>query len=381
VKRLLCLLCPFLIGLAILPAQAQQQPPAPPGYSQQDLDQLLAPVALYPDPLLSQVLMAATYPLEVVEAARFVQQNPGLSGSALAQAVQDRSWDPSVKSLTQFPTVLSMMNDQLDWMQNLGDAFLAQQAAVMDTVQALRAKARAAGTLTSNQQQSVQIADGAIDIEPYTADTVYVPYYDPNVVYGSWWWPQSPPFVWVPPSYYGYVPAYGIGFSTGISIGFSNPLFVYSRPNWGAHNFVNYAGPPHINPAGQGSRAGWGWPSAGGTVWAHRPIQAQAGPVGNRGALRSVAPAAATQPASRLQSNYQAQPNYAPHEQQRPAYEAQPARAPMPAEEPRYMRQSTAPAEAVHPQAQPQPRAEPHAQPHEEQRHEGEYPDRNKDNH
>ena len=168
-------------------------------FGQPELDQLLAPIALYPDPLLGQILVAATYPLETVQAARFVRANPALTGDALAQAMQTQSWDPSVKALTQFPSVLLMMDDKLDWTQKLGDAFLAQQAAVMDTVQALRAKAQAAGTLKSTEQQNVVVQDGAIEIDPYAPNTVYVPYYNPTVVYGAWWWPGWEPFVWVPP--------------------------------------------------------------------------------------------------------------------------------------------------------------------------------------
>jgi len=112
-----------------------------PTFMQEELDQMLAPIALYPDELLVQVLMAATYPLEVVEAARWVQANPGLSGDQLAAALEQQDWDPSVKSLVSFPSVLQMLNDRLDWTQKLGDAFLAQQGQVMDTVQKLRQRA------------------------------------------------------------------------------------------------------------------------------------------------------------------------------------------------------------------------------------------------
>ncbi|HMA31446.1 MAG TPA: DUF3300 domain-containing protein, partial [Casimicrobiaceae bacterium] len=139
--------------LAVAPLEAQS--PGGQGYSQDELDQLLAPVALYPDQLLMQVLIAATYPLEVVEAARFVQQNPDLRGEALDQALAGKNWDPSVQSLAAFPQVLAMMNDEIEWMQRLGDAFLADQQRVMDTVQSLRQRAEAAGNLQSTSQQSV----------------------------------------------------------------------------------------------------------------------------------------------------------------------------------------------------------------------------------
>jgi hypothetical protein len=130
--------------------------PAAKTFSQQDLDRLLAPIALYPDPLLAQVLMASTYPLEVVEAARWVKANPKVSGKALEDAMAKQSWDPAVKSLTAVPQVLQQMNDNLDWMQKLGDAFLAQQQDVMDTVQGLRARADATGNLKTTEQQVVK---------------------------------------------------------------------------------------------------------------------------------------------------------------------------------------------------------------------------------
>jgi hypothetical protein len=160
-------------------------PPAAP-LPQDQVDALLAPIALYPDDLLTQVLMASTYPLEVVEAARFVQQNPGLKGPSLDDALRDKTWDPSVLSLTAFPQVLVMMNDKLDWTQQLGDAFLANQGQVMDTVQTLRAKAEAAGNLRSTPQQKVVVQQQTIIIQPAQPDYVYVPVYNPTIVSGPW---------------------------------------------------------------------------------------------------------------------------------------------------------------------------------------------------
>ena len=135
-----------------VPIQLAQQSNPAPTYAAPQLDQLLAPIALYPDPLLAQILMAATYPLEVVEAARWVQDpnNARLRGDQLDAALQPQDWDPSVKSLVPFPQILQMMNSKLDWTQALGNAFLAQQADVMDSVQRLRAQAQAAGTLQSS---------------------------------------------------------------------------------------------------------------------------------------------------------------------------------------------------------------------------------------
>src|SRR5512143_707201 len=188
---------PIAISFALSPlASAQNYPPPPAGmqaeaaFAQEDLDRMLAPIALYPDALLSQILMAATYPLEVVEAARWSYENPGLKGDAAVQAVADREWDPSVKSLVAFPQILQTMDQKLQWTRRLGDAFLAQQAQVMDTVQNLRRKAEDAGNLSSNAQIEVQQDGDAIEIEPANPEIVYVPYYNPAVVYGPWWWPD-----------------------------------------------------------------------------------------------------------------------------------------------------------------------------------------------
>jgi hypothetical protein len=128
---------------------------------QEELDQLVAPVALYPDSLVSQILMASTYPLEVVQADRWVRQNENLKGDALTAALEKEDWDPSVKSLVNFPQVLSMMSEKLDWTSKLGDAFLAQQKQVLDTVQKLRGKAKAEGNLESNEQQTVVVKEDA----------------------------------------------------------------------------------------------------------------------------------------------------------------------------------------------------------------------------
>ena len=191
-------------ALAQLPPPALPPPagaPAPPTFRQEELDQLLAPIALYPDALLAQILMASTYPLEVVQAARWVRAYPNVKGAQLEAAMQQQPWDPSVKSLTAFPQVLSMMDEHLGWTQKLGDAFLAQQQDVMATVQTLRAKAQAAGYLQSTSQQTVIVEPQVIRIEPATPQIVYVPIYNPILVYGPWWYPAYPPYYWYPPGY------------------------------------------------------------------------------------------------------------------------------------------------------------------------------------
>ena len=201
-----------------------------PTFSQQELDQMLAPIALYPDPLLSQILMAATYPLEVVEAARWSSANPNLKGDAAVQAVNNQTWDSSVKSLVAFPQVLQTMDQKIDWTERLGDAFLAQQSQVMDAVQKLRQKALEAGNLSSNSQIQVTQSEDNIEVAPANPEVVYVPYYDPSVVYGPWWWPDYPPVYWDPWAGYGW---YG-GFAWGIGIDIGVDFF-YGSWDWHDH--------------------------------------------------------------------------------------------------------------------------------------------------
>src|SRR5512135_1703401 len=169
-------------------------------FRQEELDQMLAPIALYPDELLVQVLMAATYPLEVVQAARWIEANPYLKGDQLAAALEQQDWDPSVKSLVNFPSVLQMMNARLDWMQMLGDAFLAQEEQVMDTVQQLRQRAQAQGSLRTTAEQTVVVDPQSQEInsEPAAPQVVYVPVYDPMFVYGQWWSAAYRPYYYHP---------------------------------------------------------------------------------------------------------------------------------------------------------------------------------------
>lgn len=236
-----------IAAATMVPPQASAADEAAPAsaeapISQEKLDSLLAPIALYPDQLLTQTLMASTYPLDVVEAARFVKDNKDLKGDALVKAVEQKSWDPSVQSLTGFPQVLEMMNDKLEWTQELGNAFLADEKRVLDTVQTLRQKAEAAGNLKSNDEQKVVKEQSVIIIEPAKPDVVYVPTYNPTVVYGAWWAPAYPPYYWPPPAYY-YPPgsmivAGAIGFGIGMAI---------SNNNWGWCNAGWHGGNVNIN--------------------------------------------------------------------------------------------------------------------------------------
>src|SRR6266516_4200757 len=187
-KQLLVLLVSASVAFAQTPP-AQRSAAA----AQPELDQMLAPIALYPDSLLSQIFMASTYPLEVVEAARWSRANPGLTGQQAVDAVGGKDWDASVKSLAAFPQVLAMMDQQIEWTARLGDVFIAQEPQVMETVQSLRQKAYEAGNLRSTEQAYVVQQGDAYAIEPASPEVVYVPYYDPRVAYGSWWWPAYPP--------------------------------------------------------------------------------------------------------------------------------------------------------------------------------------------
>ena len=180
------------------PAAGQQAAAQGPVFSQEELDQMLAPIALYPDQLLIQVLMGSTYPMEVVAADRWLNGNKNLSGDQLAAALEQQSWDPSVKSLVNFPSVLGMMDQKLEWTQKVGDAFLSQEEQVMATVQKLRAAAQTRGNLVSNNQQRVVTQGTTIVIEPVSPQMVYVPAYNPMVVYGPWWYPSYPPYAYVP---------------------------------------------------------------------------------------------------------------------------------------------------------------------------------------
>jgi Protein of unknown function (DUF3300) len=268
---------PLVLALLILvPFVAVAQNPAPssaPPVAASDqvllkpaeLEALVAPVALYPDTLLAEVLMASTYPLEVVQADRWLTANKKLKDDQLKTAVDKQPWDGSVKALVATPSVLTMMSTKLDWTQKLGDAFLAQQTDVMDAIQRLRAKAQANNKLTSTAEQKVTVRQEqdrqVIAIEPTDPNTVYVPYYDPAVVYGEWPYADYPPY-YFPDYYAGYIGAGLI--ATGIAFGAAYALgrWASSGNYWGGG--INWGGNvlnrnrPRVNPLG-------------GNVWQHNP--------------------------------------------------------------------------------------------------------------
>ncbi|HET7008897.1 MAG TPA: DUF3300 domain-containing protein, partial [Candidatus Binatia bacterium] len=206
----------LILLLAIPPGVVAQQSEATAILKPEELEQVLAAIALYPDPLISQILMASTYPLEVVQADRWAKQNASLKGDAVTAALEKQDWDPSVKSLVAFPQVLTMMSEKLDWTQKLGDAFLADEKKVLDTIQRLRAKAQAAGNLKTTKEQTVIVEEKIIKIEPANPQVIYVPTYNPTVVYGSWPYPAYPPYAYYPP---GYVASSMMWFGAGMAMG------------------------------------------------------------------------------------------------------------------------------------------------------------------
>jgi uncharacterized membrane protein YgcG len=234
-------LCSLLVvgwlqgGCASQAAQTESQPVASAGslavplpqQSTQELEQLVAPIALYPDPLVAQILAGASHPTEIVEADRWLQQSPDLKGQALATAVDAQSWDPSVKALTQFPGLLGMMDKNLSWTSSLGEAYVNGQQNVLDAVQVMRQRAQQAGNLKGTQQESVTTDGNSIVIEPADPQVVYVPEYDPWVVYGD---PLAyyPGWIGVPGFYYD---GPGIWFGLGIGIG------LYGGFGWGWHSW------------------------------------------------------------------------------------------------------------------------------------------------
>jgi len=247
------LLCLLPLGaLAQTPAAAPSQALLKPA----ELDQLVAPIALYPDALLSEVLIASTYPLEVVQADRWAKSNNSLKGEALTAALAKQGWDDSVKALAQVPNVLTIMADQLEWTQKLGDAVLAQQPELMDAIQRLRGRAQANGKLQSTKEQTVTVESAApaqggggqaqegqapaqyIVIEPTSPTEMYVPYYDPAVVYGAWPYPDYSPYYFPPPPgyYAGGAIAAGIAFGSAVAIGHA----IWGNCDWGRRN-INVA--------------------------------------------------------------------------------------------------------------------------------------------
>src|SRR6266568_5028662 len=248
----------------------------------QELDSLVAPIALYPDPLLAQTLAASTYPLEVVQLQQWMNNNKNLQGKALADAVAKQPWDPSIQSLVEFPDVVQRMAGNIQWTTDLGNAFLAQQSDVMDAVQRLRGKAQGTGNLKTSAQsvvktETVPSGKQVIEIQQANPDVVYVPSYDPTVVYGAA--PSDYPYY--PYTYPGYVPGTALAWGAGIALGAA------AWGSWGGHwgncdwnggnvkinNNYNYNKNNNFNR--NVSRQGQG-------NWQHNPQHRGNAPYGNR---------------------------------------------------------------------------------------------------
>jgi Protein of unknown function (DUF3300) len=265
-------------------AQTAAAPEAAVKLSGDQLDSLVAPIALYPDPLLSQVLVAATYPLEIVQLQQWLEKNKDLKDQALADAVKKQDWDPSIQAMASLPDVVKRLADDIKWTADLGNAFLAQQSDVMDAVQRMRKKAQEKGNLKTSEQQKVETkvveTKEVIVIEQADPQVIYVPSYNPTVVYGPPIYPY-PPIYYPPPGYY----AAGMAISFGIGIAMG--AFWGGGWGWGCgwgHNDINInvhnnfhqnninRGGNRVNP--QGGR--------GGNTWQHNPQHRGGAPYGDR---------------------------------------------------------------------------------------------------
>ena len=280
--------------------QLQQQPqPQQQALTQQQIQQLVAPIALYPDALLAQVLTASTYPLEVTMAARWSEKNPNLKDAALEDAMQKQQWDPSVKGLTSVPQVLAMMNEKLDWTNQLGEAFLTQPNDIQNAVQALRKQAEATGSLKSSKEQKVsRIAAPPstgyagppeyVVIEPVEPDYIYVPVYDPVVVFGADYWPPAyVPFLWYPRGgqsglHSGSVRRSSSGLRCGTTSTGDHPGYAAIQTNTALYSRFDRG---NVNVTGAGQFQNWKFDPAhhGNVRFRNTNLQQQFGNVGARG--------------------------------------------------------------------------------------------------
>jgi hypothetical protein len=286
----------LLVPGVVMPAGESQIQPA--GTAQQEaanltpdqLDSLVAPIALYPDPLLAQVLAASTYPLELVQLQQWLDKNKTLKDKALADAVEKQPWDPSVQAMAALPDVVKRLVDDIQWTAELGNAFLAQQDDVMNAVQRMRAKAQEKGNLKSNEQMKVETrvveSKQVIVVEQADPQVVYVPSYDPVVVYGAPAYPY-PPIYYPPPGYYaaGMAISFGVGLAMGAAWGGG---WGYNT-GWGGgnnnininnnNNFINNSNRQNI---GNGNRPSQQPGGGRGNSWQHNPQHRGGTPYGNR---------------------------------------------------------------------------------------------------
>jgi hypothetical protein len=287
----IAILCAALIMTGSPPSYAQSSDSgadsggSPARIPAEQLDSLVAPVALYPDPLLAQVLAASTYPLEIIQLQQWLEKNPGLKDQALVNAVEQQPWDPSVQAMAPLPDVVKRMADDIQWTTDLGNAFLAQQSDVMDAVQRMRQKAEANGTLKTTEQQKVETkvieSKSVIVIEQANPQVIYVPSYNPTVVYGAA--PVAypyPPIYYPPPGYYaaGMVISFGLGVAMGAAWGGGWGWGC----GWGGHNdvTVNYNNSFNRNTVARGGAQVS--PRGAGGTWQHNPQHRGGAPYGDR---------------------------------------------------------------------------------------------------
>ncbi len=303
IQRLLVVICTAVLipGDALADPSLLQaaQTPAPQAQSAQipadQLDSLVAPIALYPDPLLAQVLAASTYPLEIIQLQQWLAKNPGLKDKALVDAVEKQPWDPSVQAMAALPDVVKRLADDIQWTTDLGNAFLAQQNDVMNAVQRMRQKAQGTGNLKSTEQQKVETkvveSQSVIVIEQANPQVVYVPSYNPTVVYGAPVYPY-PPIYYPPPGYYaaGMAISFGVGLAMGAAWGGgwgwgcgwggNNNITINNNNNFNRNTNINGGNRNNINGGNRPSQQ----PGRGGSGnWQHNPQHRGGAPYGDRG--------------------------------------------------------------------------------------------------
>ena len=300
IRNLIAIICVALILPAGTVLWAMQQPAsaAPAGQDtkipNEQLDSLVAPIALYPDPLLSQTLVACTYPLEIVQLQQFLEQNKSLKDKALTDAVMKQNWDPSIQAMAVFPDVVKLLSDNIAWTDNLGNAFLAQQSDVMDAVQRMRAKATEKGVLKTTEQQTVETKvienKTVVVVEPASPEVAYVPYYDPYSIWGAPYYPYPP--VAYPPYYPtgGRLLSFGVGMAIGAAWGGGGWGW---NCGWGGNNNINinrnnnYVNHYNNQRANAGNRYG-----GSNNRWQHNPQHRGGAPYGNRATAKQYGGAA-----------------------------------------------------------------------------------------
>src|SRR5437763_2275276 len=284
IRKLMTLVCVMLMVPGDTSLRAQENGQEQAKISNEQLDSLVAPIALYPDPLLAQTLACSTYPLEIIQLQQWLGKNKSLKDKALADAVQKQDWDASVQAMAAFPDLVKQLSDNIKWTTDLGNAFLAQQSEVMDAVQRMRVKAKDNGNLKSTEQQKVETkvieSKSVVVIQPSSPEVIYVPSYNPTVVYGAPAYPY-PPIAYPPPGYYaaGMAISFGVGMAMGAAFGGgwgwgcgwgggNNNIYVNNNNNFVRNSNAN------INRNNLSNRSG--------NTWQHNPQHRGGAPYSNR---------------------------------------------------------------------------------------------------